>query len=104
MLPNGKFPKSFTKGINKTTKLMLKVHIHVNVVFEPILSNFSYFDNTIFLFTCITIFILHTYFPYSEEKEFFDLQKEQELSAQNISDSMPSSLMLLNVSHDYLGR
>lgn len=56
------------------------------------------------LFTCIGNFIQHTYFPYSEEKEFFDLQKEQELSAQNISDSMPSSLMLLNVSHDYLGR
>lgn len=56
------------------------------------------------LFTCICSFIQHTYFSYSEEKEFFDLQKEQELSAQNISDSMPSSLMLLNVSHDYLGR
>lgn len=83
---------------------MLKVHINVVVEpFEPILSNFSYLDNTM-LFTCIGNFIQHTYFPYSEEKEFFDLQKEQELSAQNISDSMPSSLMLLNVSHDYLGR
>lgn len=56
------------------------------------------------IFTCICCFIQHTYFSFSEEKEFFDLQKEQELSAQNISDSMPSSLMLLNVSHDYLGR
>lgn len=48
-----------------------------------------------YYYTCIGSFIEHTYFPYSEEKEFFDLQKEQELSAQNISDSMPSSLMLL---------
>lgn len=67
MLPNGKFPKSFTKGINKTTKLMLKVHIHVNVVFEPILSNFSYLDNTM-LFTCIGNFIQHTYFPIVKKK------------------------------------
>ncbi|XP_062592133.1 calcineurin-binding protein cabin-1-like [Saccostrea cucullata] len=46
--------------------------------------------------------ILYSIINWEEEK-FFALQKEQESTDMSSQENLPSSLMLLNVSHEYLG-